>query len=92
MQRERERGDLEFSRFHGDGDADEEDAGHGDGSVALPVLGPAVGPTGHGPHLGPEITCISVMAVVSSSAHVWLSLSSLFFFFVFFDSQLRSGK
>lgn len=61
---------LELSRFHGDRDADEEYAGHGDGSVALPVLWPTVGPTGHTPHLLSEILMGRIsMAVVVSSPH-----------------------
>ena len=39
MGSETKREDLELGRFHGDGDVDEEDTSHGDGSVALPVLG-----------------------------------------------------
>jgi hypothetical protein len=46
---------LELGGFHGDGDADEEDAEHGDGRVAAPVHGPAVGPARHAPHLLPEV-------------------------------------
>uniref|UniRef100_M8BRL5 Uncharacterized protein n=1 Tax=Aegilops tauschii TaxID=37682 RepID=M8BRL5_AEGTA len=46
---------LELGGFHGDGDADEEDADHGDGGVAAPVDGPAIGPARHAPHLLPEV-------------------------------------
>lgn len=56
--------DLKLGGFHGDWNANEDDAGHGDGSVALPVLWPAVRATGHGPDLLPEVA-----AVVSSSGH-----------------------
>lgn len=56
--------DLELGGFHGDWNANEDDAGHGDGSVAFPVPGPAVRATGHGPDLLPEVA-----AVISSSGH-----------------------
>lgn len=46
---------LELGRLHGDGDADEEDAEHGDGGVAAPVNGAAVGPARHAPHLLAEV-------------------------------------
>ena len=62
----REQEDLELGGFHGDGDADEENASHGDGGVALPVLGAAVGPTAHAPHLAPEVPS---MLASSSSSH-----------------------
>ncbi|KAM1019288.1 hypothetical protein ACFX2I_040684 [Malus domestica] len=62
--------DLELGRFHGDRNADKEDAGHGNGGVALPVLGPTVWPTTHAPHLGPEVTAVGPISVcVLTSSH-----------------------
>jgi hypothetical protein len=55
---------LELGGFHGDGDADEEDAEHGDGGVAAPVHGPAVGPARHAPHLLPEVAPSSAVAAM----------------------------
>ncbi|CAL1385119.1 unnamed protein product [Linum trigynum] len=69
----KERGtDLKLRRFHGDGNADEEDADHGDGSVAAPVLWAAIRATGHAPHLPPEIamSAFSSVPVLASSAHL----------------------
>eukprot|EP00268_Persea_americana_P027428 TRINITY_DN2680_c0_g1_i2.p1 TRINITY_DN2680_c0_g1~~TRINITY_DN2680_c0_g1_i2.p1 ORF type:complete len:124 (-),score=19.01 TRINITY_DN2680_c0_g1_i2:423-794(-) len=58
---------LELYGNHGDGDAGEEDAEHGDGSVALPVLRPAVGASSHAPYLCPEISlCCAVLMMISS--------------------------
>lgn len=74
--------DLELDRNHGDRDTEDEDAGHGNGSVALPVLGPAVRPTRHAPDFGPKVTSSTVamgsinVVVISSPAH-FRSLSSL---------------
>lgn len=70
---ERERGDLELGGLHGDGDADEEDAGHGDSGVAAPVLGPAVWATGHAPDLGTKVSMGLPMSVISSTSH-WITL------------------
>lgn len=55
---------LELGRFHSDWDANEKDAEHGNGSVALPVFGPAIWASSHAPHLRPEIFA---MAVIHSS-------------------------
>lgn len=38
-----ERRNLKLGGFHGDGNADEKDTGHGNGGVTPPVLGPTVG-------------------------------------------------
>eukprot|EP00250_Pteridium_aquilinum_P002606 c12828_g1_i1 orf=348-761(+) len=43
---------LELCRFHGDGDADEEDTGERDGRVAAPIARVAVPPSCHAPHIG----------------------------------------
>lgn len=55
--------DLELGRLHGDRNADEEDSEHGERRVALPVLGPTVGPTAHAPHLGPEVSSVGPMPI-----------------------------
>lgn len=65
---------LELGGFDGDGDTDEEDAGHGDGGVAFPVLRPAVRPAGHTPYLVSEISAVcggiaAVVTVICSSTH-----------------------
>ena len=57
---------LELGGLHGDGDADEEDAEHGDGGVAAPVYGPAVGPARHAPHLLPEVASPAVASMVAA--------------------------
>lgn len=58
---------LELGGLHGDGDADEEDAEHGDGGVAAPVHGPAVGPARHAPYLLPEVAAsVAVPAMVAA--------------------------
>lgn len=64
---------LELGRLHGDGDADEEDAGHGDSGVAAPVLGPAVWATGHAPDLGTKVSMglPMSMSVICSTSH-WI--------------------
>lgn len=72
-QREREREDLKLGGLHGDGDADEEDTGHGDSGVAAPVLGPAVWATGHAPDLGTKVSMGLPMSVISSTSH-WITL------------------
>ena len=58
---------LEFSGFHSDGDADEDNAEHGNGGVALPVLGTAVRATAHTPDLVPEIAVSVSMAVIAAA-------------------------
>ncbi len=72
-EREREIGrDLELGGLHGDGDADEEDANHGDCGVAAPVLGPAVWAARHAPDLGPKVTMARIpmsMSVICSTSH-----------------------
>ncbi|RRT82686.1 hypothetical protein B296_00019492 [Ensete ventricosum] len=69
MGREHEQNtDLELRGLHGDGDADEEDAEHGDGGVALPVLGPAIGPARHAPHLVPKVLHPAMVHPVPSAA------------------------
>lgn len=73
--------DLKLRRFHGDGDANEENTSHGDRCVALPVQGATVRTTAHSPHLGPEIPsamavgCVAVM--FSSSTHFLSSTTSI---------------
>lgn len=59
---------LELGGLHGDGDADEEDAEHGDGGVPAPVHGPAVGPARHAPYLLPEVAA-SVAVPTMVAAH-----------------------
>ncbi|RWW05295.1 hypothetical protein GW17_00031442 [Ensete ventricosum] len=64
--------DLELGGFNGDRDADEEDAEEGYGGVALPVLGAAVRPTGHAPHLRSEVpggARSSMRSVLTSPSH-----------------------
>ena len=65
-ERERERY-LEFSGFHSDGDADEDNAEHGNGGVALPVLWATVRATAHTPDLVPEIAVSVSMAVIAAA-------------------------
>lgn len=57
---------LELRGLHGDGDADEEDAEHGDGRVAAPVDGAAVGPARHAPHLLAEVAAAVPAAMVAA--------------------------
>lgn len=62
---------LKLGRFHSDGDTDQDDAGHGDGRIALPVHWPTVWSTRHAPNLRPEISAvrsICVVVVISSAA------------------------
>lgn len=71
--RRRKGKNLELGGLHGDGDANEEDAEHGDGGVPFPVLGAAVGPARHAPHLGPEVLRAmraTVMMIYAASAHL----------------------
>jgi hypothetical protein len=86
--KQRKRGDrrganLELGGLHRDGDADEEDADHGDGGVEAPVLGPAVWAARHAPHLGPKVPVGRLpMSVICSTPHgsllPFLSLSLVF--------------
>lgn len=57
---------LELGRLHGDWDADEEDAEHGDGGVAAPMDGAAVWPARHAPHLLAEVACPVPTAMVAA--------------------------
>lgn len=68
--------DLELGRFHGDRNADKEDAGHGDGGVALPVLGPTVRTPTHAPHLGPEVSVGPISVCMFTSSHARSSILS----------------
>lgn len=65
---------LELGRFHSDWDANEKDAEHGNGSVALPVFGPAIWASSHAPHLRPEIFAVAVI----HSSHAFSSPFPLF--------------
>lgn len=69
--------DLELGRFHGDWNANEKDADHGNGSVALPVFGPAIWTSRHAPHLRPEISAMAMIPVVRSP-HAFSSPFPLF--------------
>jgi len=57
---------LKLGGLHGDGDADEEDTEHGDGCVAAPVDGAAVGPSRHAPHLLAEVAAPVPAAMVAA--------------------------
>lgn len=57
---------LELRGFHGDGDADKEDAEHGDSGVAAPVDGAAVGPARHAPDLLAKIAAPVTAAMVAA--------------------------
>lgn len=57
---------LELGGLHGDGDADEEDAEHGDGGVTAPVDGAAVGPARHAPYLLAEVAAGVPTAMVAA--------------------------
>lgn len=69
---------LEFDGNHGDGDTGENDSGHGEGSVALPVLGATIGSTRHTPNFGSEIPGVSRICVVSSVISTHFSLVDSF--------------
>lgn len=66
-----EASDLKLGGFHGDGNANENNSGHGECGIAFPVHGPAIRSASHGPDLGPEIAgrIGMVVSVVSSSSH-----------------------
>lgn len=64
---------LELSWFHSDGDTNEEDTDHGDGSVAFPVLGATIRASGHAPNFGPEISMSPFSMTVLCSSHGRLS-------------------
>jgi len=57
---------LELGGLHGDGDADEEDAEHGDGGVTAPVDGAAVGTARHAPYLLAEVAACVPTAMVAA--------------------------
>lgn len=59
-------GNLEASGEFEDGDADEENAEHGNGGVALPVLGATVRATCHTPYLVPDIAAVPVICCSAS--------------------------
>jgi hypothetical protein len=57
---------LELCGLHSDGDADEEDAEHGDGGVTAPVDGAAVGAARHAPYLLAEVAAGVPTAMVTA--------------------------
>lgn len=70
VKRDRTGDDLELGGLHGDGYADEEDAGHGDGGIAAPVLGTAVWAARHAPNLGPKVPVGRFpMSMICSTPH-----------------------
>uniref|UniRef100_A0A2P2K8Q7 Uncharacterized protein n=1 Tax=Rhizophora mucronata TaxID=61149 RepID=A0A2P2K8Q7_RHIMU len=73
---------LKLGGLDSNGDADEENAGHGDGGVAAPVLGPAVRASAHAPHLLPEVPVDPICSVpmFRSSSHVQLICGTPFSF------------
>lgn len=81
---------LELDGFLGEWDAYKDDAEHGNSSVPLPMLGPAVWSTCQTPYLRPKI---SSMSMLRCSSHFAISLP-LFFWNTYSPKQnlIGSGK
>ena len=84
---------LELSRFHGDGDADKEDAEHSKGCVPTPMLGPTVRPTRHAPYLRSKTASVSVSMLCSSHRILfwhWCQILRIEYYYSRERSYLRS--